>query len=168
MNVADNSQAEKRNRAGLLIADIAGSVRPRESVLKLGSGRMAIPELLAILLCVGWDGESAVKIAQYVLTEIGGMTGLETIDADRVCAIRGIRQLKAEQLMAAAKLGKRMARRLAHGCLRYLASSLKAVAVTRIIDEAGKLLGTNVLDPLVIRRRKYVLLRYRRLGFYAA
>lgn len=104
------------------------------------------------------------RIAWHVLTEIGGKTLLENINADRMFVIRGIRQMLVEQLMAAADLGKCITRRLTYGFLRYLAYSLKPLVVTRIIDDPSKLLDTNVLDPLLARRRKHVLLRYHTRG----
>ena len=104
------------------------------------------------------------RIAWDVLTEIGGMTLLESINVDRMFVIRGIRQNLVEQLMVAAELGKYIARRFIYGFLLYLAYSLKPLVVTRIIDDPSRLLDKNVLDPLIVRRRKYVLLRYHTRG----
>ena len=101
-----------------------------------------------------------LRIAWHVLTEIGGMTLLEHIKADHMFVICDIRQMLVEQLMVAAEVSECIARRFTYGFLRYLANSLKPLVVTRIIDDPSTLLDTIVLDPLLVRRRNQVLLRY--------
>ncbi|HJO34175.1 MAG: hypothetical protein QF376_04355 [Anaerolineales bacterium] len=76
MNAAVDRRIEDSARSGLSTTDMAAADRPRERMLQLGPGSMATPELIAILLRVGGEGESALQAAQRVLMEVHGVTGL--------------------------------------------------------------------------------------------
>lgn len=58
------------------ITDLSTDERPRERMEKKGANALSTTELLAILLRVGVEGENAVQLAQRLLDQFGGLTGL--------------------------------------------------------------------------------------------
>ena len=59
--------------AYLTIKDLPPDERPRERLLKYGASNLQTAELIAILLRTGTARESAVVVAQHVLTEMGSL-----------------------------------------------------------------------------------------------
>ena len=90
------------------IADLAAEERPRERLRHLGAGALSNPELLAILLRVGVPGENAVEVAQRLLKQYQGLSGLHRASFDDLCDQHGIGEAKAAQIQAALELGHRM------------------------------------------------------------
>ncbi len=92
------------------ITDMEVDDRPRERLLSMGAKSLSNAELLAILLRVGLQGESAIQMAQRILKQVGGLAGLSRSGADRLCELKGVGSAKAAQLLAAIELGYRVAR----------------------------------------------------------
>jgi DNA repair protein RadC len=90
------------------IKDIETTERPRERLAKLGPQSLSKPELLAILLRVGVEGENAVQVGQRLLDTFGGISGLHRAPFEEVCKQHGIGIAKAAQIKAAIELGRRM------------------------------------------------------------
>lgn len=90
------------------IADLPASDRPRERLAKLGAQALSSAELIAILLRVGVQGESAVQMGQRLLKNQGGLSGLHRVTFDELCTEHGIGAAKAAQLKAAIELGRRL------------------------------------------------------------
>jgi len=92
------------------ITDLPVSERPRERLARLGPGALSNAELLAILLRSGIVGMNAVQLAQEILVQTGGLSGLlhRTAYAE-LCQRRGVGPAKAAQLKAAIEVGRRMA-----------------------------------------------------------
>ena len=90
------------------IADLPADDRPRERLEKLGAQALGSAELIAILLRVGVQGESAVHMGQRILQNIGGLSGLHRAAFDELCAEHGIGSAKAAQIKAAIELGRRL------------------------------------------------------------
>jgi DNA repair protein RadC len=91
------------------ITDLPSDDRPRERLAASGPGALSHSELLAILLRVGMEGENAVRLAERMLKELGGLPGLHRATVSDLCAIKGIGEAKAAQLVAAIELGRRIA-----------------------------------------------------------
>ena len=81
--------------------------RPRERLLREGAESLSDAQLLAILLRVGRQEASAVKVGMEVLDRVGGIFGLLHCSAEELCAIPGVGPAKAAQLKAAVEVGKR-------------------------------------------------------------
>ena len=81
--------------------------RPRERLLSEGAESLSDSQLLAILLRVGRQEASAVKVGMEVLERIGGIFGLLHCSVEELCAIPGVGLAKAAQLKAAVEVGKR-------------------------------------------------------------
>jgi DNA repair protein RadC len=90
------------------ITDLEETDRPRERLAKFGAQVLSNPELLAILLRVGLQGENAVQVGQRLLKEFNGLAGLRQATFDELCAQTGIGPAKAAQIKAAIELGQRL------------------------------------------------------------
>jgi DNA repair protein RadC len=99
-------QTEYRPR----ITDMPSGDRPRERLAEAGASSLNNAELLAILLRVGVEGENAVRMAERMLNELGGLPGLHRASYTDLCQVKGIGPAKAAQLKAALELGKRIAK----------------------------------------------------------
>ena len=93
----------------LRIPDLAIDDRPRERLAAVGAAALSHAELLAILLRVGTKGENAVRLAERLLAQWGGLPGLHRMSHADLCQVKGIGQAKAAQLIAAIELGRRIA-----------------------------------------------------------
>jgi DNA repair protein RadC len=74
-----------------------------------GPEALSTAELLAIVLRVGSRGESAVRLAERLLSEFGGLAGIARARVPQLSALTGMGLAKAAQLKAAFELGKRLA-----------------------------------------------------------
>lgn len=99
------SEGEYRPR----IQDLPSDDRPRERLMAIGPGALTHAELLAVLLRVGIAGENAVRLAERLLGEVGGLPGLQRAAVADLCALKGVGPAKAAQLVAALELGRRIA-----------------------------------------------------------
>ena len=91
------------------IIDMEEGERPRERLARYGAAQLSNPELLAILLRVGVEGENAVHMADRILNDNHGLIGLYRTSYLELCDQHGIGPAKAAQLLAAIELGKRIA-----------------------------------------------------------
>ncbi len=82
--------------------------RPREKAVQYGIETLSDQELLAVILRTGNKDMSVMKLAQFLLEEIGGFSKLKDVDYHRLIQIKGIKQAKAIELLASIELAKRM------------------------------------------------------------
>ena len=92
--------------------------RPREKLLQKGPASLSDAELLAIFLCTGTRGKSAIDLARQTLVEYGSLRAIVDAKMDDLCRIHGLGPAKYILLQAAMELGK-----------RYLESILKTTDV---------------------------------------
>jgi DNA repair protein RadC len=90
------------------ITDLPEDDRPRERLIQGGPRGLRDAELLAILLRVGIKGENAVRMAERLLAQLGGLPGLHRASHADLCTEKGVGKAKAAQLMAALELGRRI------------------------------------------------------------
>jgi DNA repair protein RadC len=93
-----------------LLRDLQPEDRPRERMMQYGSAALSNAELLAILLRTGTFSESALRLAERVLAECGGLRGISELSRDELTRIKGIGDAKALQIQAGIELGRRMAK----------------------------------------------------------
>jgi len=93
----------------LMLRDLPHEERPRERMMQYGAESLSQAELLAILLRTGTQRESAIGIAQRMLSQSGGLRQLADLSIKELTAIKGIGPAKAIQLKAGIELGRRMA-----------------------------------------------------------
>ena len=84
--------------------------RPREKLLDRGAEALTDAELLAILLRTGNAGASALDHARLLLSQFGGIKGIDSAPAKELCAIKGIGPAKSAQLKAGLEIGRRLGR----------------------------------------------------------
>lgn len=84
--------------------------RPREKLLNKGAEALTDAELLAIILRTGnaSTGESALDHARLLLTEFGGLKGIDGALIRDLRAVKGIGPAKTAQLKAGLEIGRRM------------------------------------------------------------
>jgi len=91
-----------------MMRDLPTDLRPRERLMKAGAGAVSPAELIAIMLRVGMQGESAIRMAERILAHFGGLPGLAQASIDELCLVKGIGMAKAVQIKASLELGKRL------------------------------------------------------------
>jgi DNA repair protein RadC len=97
------------SQRGLVIRDLPVGERPRERMAQYGPEALSTAELLAIVLRVGSRGESAVRLAERLLSEFGGLAGIARARIPQLSELSGVGLAKASQVKAAFELGKRLA-----------------------------------------------------------
>jgi DNA repair protein RadC len=84
--------------------------RPREKLIHCGAETLTDAELLAILLRVGNEGASAIDMGRLLITELGGLQGVDRAHAEELMRFKGLGIAKTAQLKAAIEMGKRVRR----------------------------------------------------------
>lgn len=92
----------------LMIRDFPVEERPRERLVNHGAVSLSNHELLAILLRTGTKSESALQLANRLLTQFGGLLWLKEAALEEVMSLKGIGKAKAVQIAAAVELGRRI------------------------------------------------------------
>lgn len=91
-----------------MLAEMPEEERPRERMLKYGPSGLSNAELLAILLNTGVTGESVMYVAERLLREYGGFTGLMRMSAQELSTVHGIGPAKATKLKASMEIAQRV------------------------------------------------------------
>lgn len=84
--------------------------RPREKALRQGLETLSDLELVALLLQSGSKNRSVFDIAHDVLLKTDGLEKLFNLHVNTLMEIKGIREVKALQLLASVELCKRVMR----------------------------------------------------------
>ena len=90
------------------ITDMIEDERPRERLAANGPEALNKAELLAILLRVGYRGQNSIQLGQQILTDMGGLRGIQKASMSDFCKIKGLGPAKAAQIKAAIELGRRL------------------------------------------------------------
>ena len=91
----------------MLLTDLPLDARPREKLLARGASALADSELLALLLRTGLPGKNVLLLAQELLDQFGGITGLLHTNPDQLKRIKGLGPAKRAELTAVLELAKR-------------------------------------------------------------
>ena len=91
-----------------MIRDLPRGERPRERLREVGPGSLSNSELIAILLRTGLRGQSVLDLSGYLLARLGGLPGLARVSYGELCALKGVSDAKACQLLSAFELGRRL------------------------------------------------------------
>ena len=91
-----------------MLAEMPEAERPRERLLRHGPSALSNIELLAILLNTGLPGESVMAVAERLLREHGGFSGLMKLSAEELARIHGLGPAKATKLKASMEIANRI------------------------------------------------------------
>lgn len=92
-----------------MIKELPYDERPREKMCEKGPQALGNSELLAILLRTGSQKQSALRLAEQLLEQQGGLAGLGSATAEDIEQVKGIGDAKATTILAAIELGRRVA-----------------------------------------------------------
>jgi DNA repair protein RadC len=92
----------------LTIKELPESERPRERLEHYGANALSTAELIAIIIRTGTQDENAVRLAQRMLSDLGGLPGVAQAPAGELTRCKGIGPVKAVELRAAFELGRRL------------------------------------------------------------
>jgi len=95
------------------VKDFPIKERPRERLRENGPAALTSAELLAIILRTGvgskrGERENVVELAQRLLAQFKGLSGLTRASFADLCGVRGMGEAKAAQIQAALELGRRL------------------------------------------------------------
>ena len=141
------------------IKELSEGERPRERMMEFGAESLGTGELLAILLRSGTRGESAVELAQRLLSLAGGsLVQLSQLPLERLRAQRGLGGTKVLPVLAALELGRRfMAEQTRLDKIPVIAPA----QVYRLMKPELKGLDTEECWVLLLNSARYVLARRR-------
>ncbi len=91
----------------MTIRDWPATERPRERLLRHGTGALSDAELLAIFLQTGTAGLSAVDMARDVLVRFGGLSEMLCAEQADFCAMKGLGTARFALLQAALEISRR-------------------------------------------------------------
>jgi len=92
----------------MLIKEVVVEERPREKALSLGVENLNNSELLAIILRTGTKDISVLELSLNVLNRYQGLNNLAHASLDDLIKIKGIKEVKAIELLACIELAKRL------------------------------------------------------------
>lgn len=91
------------------VRDLPPAERPRERLLAAGARILSNAELIAVVLRTGSAGANVLQLSARLLADFAGLRGLAHASVAELCALRGISETKACQILAALELGRRSA-----------------------------------------------------------
>lgn len=91
------------------IQDLPEDDRPRERIMRLGATSLTNPELIAIFINTGLQGENAIQVAERLLRETRTLRNLSRMGAKELARVHGLGPAKAAHIAAAFELGRRAA-----------------------------------------------------------
>lgn len=111
------------------------SERPREKLQRHGVGFLSNSELLAIIIRTGHKDDTAMDLAQKILSmDQNGIGYLSDVKQEELTQIKGIGYCKAAQIVAAVELGKRISSQYNYNMEKIQVSSPE-VLVNLLMEE---------------------------------
>ena len=139
------------------IKELTEGERPRERMVEYGAESLGTGELLAVLLRSGTRGESAVELAQRLLSLAGGsLVQLSQMPLERLRAQRGLGGTKVLPVLAALELGRRF---MAEESRLEKISIISPAQVYRLVKPVLKGLETEECWVIYLNAAKYVVSR---------
>ncbi|WP_291648734.1 DNA repair protein RadC [Clostridium sp.] len=89
------------------VIDMPKEERPIEKLLINGPEILSNAELLAVILRTGTRGENVISLSTRILSEFDGLNGLLDIGISEITSIKGIKNIKASQILAIGELFRR-------------------------------------------------------------
>lgn len=127
--------------------------RPREKLLQHGSQSLADTELLALLLRTGFKGTSVLQLANNLLENLGGLSGLLNANPNDLKKIKGLGTAKRAEIAAVMEL----ARRSMHQQLKQQSVFTSAVTVKEFLRLQLNVLDHEVFGVMFLNNRHQLL-----------
>lgn len=141
-------------QSSVKINDIPQNERPIEKLVKFGADTLSNAELIAILLRSGTKGENIISLSSRLLAEAQGLDGLLDFDLEKATNIKGIKTVKACQIVAMTELFRRF-NTLKSQRDEFKISSPKDVT-TLLINEMSNL-NQEVLKLILLNTKNIVI-----------
>ena len=90
-----------------MIQNLPIESRPREKLINLGAHSLSDAELLAIVLRTGTKGLDVLHLAQDLIVQFGGLSGLLNCEFSDVCQVHGLGAAKFAQIAAIREISQR-------------------------------------------------------------
>ena len=129
---------ETKDQYVLRVRDMAEDERPREKMLRGGSGSLSVAELVAILWGVGNRKEDVLAMARRTVKEYGEKAISNELDPQRLSRTADIPLTKACQIVAGLELGKRFYARQSSGQPLHIRNAKQAYQHLRDIGRSQK------------------------------
>lgn len=98
----------EENKRNIIIKEMPEELRPRERLMKYGVIALSDYELLAIILRTGTKELSVLELARKVIIQFQNLGEFRNITINELCRIKGIKEAKAVEILAAIEFGKRI------------------------------------------------------------
>jgi DNA repair protein RadC len=89
------------------IKDFPFDLRPREKMAKRGVQYLSEIELLAVIIGTGRKGENALRLAERILTQVGGLGKLAKASLRQISSLQGVGLAKGARIQASFELARR-------------------------------------------------------------
>ena len=113
----------------LLMQDLPLADRPYEKLASRGAASLTEAELLSIIICSGRQGQTALSLAQTILSVHHSLSQLSRLSLEELQAFTGIGLTKAVRIKAAIELGLRSHYQLPQEANPAIASSQTAIGL---------------------------------------
>ena len=127
--------------------------RPRERLLSRGPQSLTDAELVAILIRVGFQGTSAVELGRHLLKRFGSLRGMVEAPVLALLDVKGLKDAKAAQLLAAMEVARRVVVPAKRSELQFRSTS----AATAYLAERLRGLPDEHFRVLYLNRRNALL-----------
>ena len=91
-----------------MIKDMPDCERPRERLEEKGAASLSIHELIAIVISSGGKNNSALEIANAIMSDVASPGDLAGRTVAELARIKGVGRAKATKLLASIELGRRV------------------------------------------------------------
>jgi DNA repair protein RadC len=102
-----NFRFENTKSGNAFMKDLPAALRPREKLLSLGPAALADAELLALLLRTGMKGLGVLQMAEQMLNQLGGISGLLQAPPAQLRQVKGLGPAKRAELLAVMEMARR-------------------------------------------------------------
>ncbi|MBB3177470.1 DNA repair protein RadC [Variovorax sp. Sphag1AA] len=128
--------------------DLIEESRPREKLMEFGAGALADAELVALLLRTGIRGKNVLQLAQELLAEFDGISGLLHAKLDDLKRIKGLGgTAKRAELAAVLELARRaMAEGLKQNPVFDTPETVKQYLQLHLTDKPHEVFAALFLD----------------------
>lgn len=135
------------------IKELPIDYRPRERLLNYGSSALSDYELLGILLRIGSNGETAIKLGERLIKHFGSIKAVSLASANELTQIKGIGKAKAAQIMAAFEIGRRYLKYYSPG-RSQISNPVDAI---KILEGELKSLDREHFKAILLDTKNYII-----------